>query len=441
MHRIRRAQQDQWPEDPLALAGDLPNPVVNRGLLTVLTEGLFMPTGLLAVVYLVRRLGPTGYATFALAAAVIVPLQWATTAPFSAAFSQAITVNADGRAAVAVLLRRQLLATMVAAIMLWLIAPAIATLLATPLLGPTLRLFALDIPLFGLGQAHRDILSGLNMRRWRTIGNVGRMLARPLLIVLCVEAGLGVMGAVIGTIGVSIVHLALGRWAAQPVFFSRAKAVCAIPTILRRPADLLTLSLRVFERLDLLMLATLRGGAAAVGTFSAAHFLTTLPGSIALAFMPPLLAAIRTTREVGTGSGVRALERGALRAALLVAPFAVLALFTAPYLLRGLFGDAYGAATLPLRFLIVAASAQIVLVTAATILIATKRPILVIVLASALPLLAIGGHWLLIPRGGATGAAMVTMVVAIAGAVTGTWAVVSGHNRLEQAPNDQRTTD
>ena len=145
--------------------------------MTVLAEGLFMPTGLLAVVYLVRRLGAIDYATFALAMAIIVPLQSVTTAPFSAAYGRAIEATDDWHFAVAALLRRHLFVTALVAVCVGLLAPAIATRLATPALGPILRVFALDIPLFSLGQAHRDILTGLDMRRWRMIGNVAN--ARP----------------------------------------------------------------------------------------------------------------------------------------------------------------------------------------------------------------------------------------------------------------------
>jgi O-antigen/teichoic acid export membrane protein len=422
---------NRWSPAEPAKTPTTPNGVLSGGFRNVLAESLFMPTGLIAVIYLARRLGMDGYATFALAFAIVSPLEWIVTGPFSAATVRAVSTTEHWRAVGLVSAHRQFLLGLVVAIGLIIAAPLVVAVLASPMLLPPLRLFALDIPLFALAQGYRDILVGRGLDRERTLGNAGRMIARPLLIVLLVEVGFGVNGAVLGTIGVSIVH-ALLSWSVTrgPL---RSPGLLVPPTLSADAASraLTGFGLRIFERLDLLVLAavgtTVATSGIVVGPYGTAQFLTLLPGTIALAFMPQLESALRHQLQAGGEIATREVARTALRVAVMIWPFAGLAAGAAPRLVRLFFGDSYTAAATPLALLTLAAAATILLIVATTLLTARDRTNLTLVATLLLPLLTLGGHLIAVPRWGANGAALVTTsaagVVAVVAVVAalGAW--------------------
>ncbi len=82
-----------------------------------------------------------------------------------------------------------------------LLAAPLATLLGEPALRWYLRLFAVDIPIFGLAHAHRHILVGFGDFKARALGSAARWLTRLLLVALLVQLGLAITGAILGSIG------------------------------------------------------------------------------------------------------------------------------------------------------------------------------------------------------------------------------------------------
>jgi Na+-driven multidrug efflux pump len=91
-----------------------------------------------------------------------------------------------------------------------------------PALTTYLRLFALDIPLFSLARAHRRILVGIGAFRQQALATASRWIARLLFIVLLVEQGLSVQGAILASIGASMVELVVGRLHVRPSLFRRS---------------------------------------------------------------------------------------------------------------------------------------------------------------------------------------------------------------------------
>ena len=86
------------------------------------------------------------------------------------------------------------LATAAAAVLV-LLAGVVARILDTPALATPLRLFALDIPLFCLAQAHRSILVGTGDFESRALVAAARWVSRLLLVILFVELGLAIKRA------------------------------------------------------------------------------------------------------------------------------------------------------------------------------------------------------------------------------------------------------
>ena len=92
--------------------------------------------------------------------------------------------------------------------------------------------------------------------------SAGRWIARLLLIVLLVELGLSVPGAILGSIGASLIEITIGQRYVRLSLFHRAP-VPAPPLFWRYvlPLFLSALSLSCYNRLDLFALKVLGGTA------------------------------------------------------------------------------------------------------------------------------------------------------------------------------------
>lgn len=405
-----------------------------------LAEALLIPTGLATAAFLTRRLGPEGYGLFTLAATVVSWVEWSITSVFARATIKFVGEAEDWRPVGAAVTRLHLAASGGATLLLWLLAPPIAALLDAPVLTTYLRLFALDIPLFSLAHAHRNILVGIGSFRERALASAGRWIARLLLIVLLVEAGLSVPGAILGSIGASLVELVIGRFYVRPSLFRRSTFPARQLWGYAVPLFLFAMSLRLYDRLDLLMLKLLGGTVAQAGIYGAAQNLSLVPGIFALSFSPLLLATLTQVVRAGDGPRARAMGRDAMRVVIGLLPVAAMAAGAAPEIVKFVLGSMFLGAAPLLALLIFSALALLMISVATAILTAAGRPGWTFALAGPLVPLAIAGHLLLIPRLGAIGAALVTTLVALAGALAAVLAVYRLWRILPPAPTLVRSS-
>lgn len=106
-----------------------------------------------------------------------------------------------------------------------------------------------------------------------------------------------------------------------------------------------------------------------------------------------------------------------MRLVILLLPLAAVTAGAAPEIVVLIFGRAFLPAAPALFMLIFGALAAVMIYVSAAILIAAGKPGWVLAATWPLPLLAIGGHLVLIPRLGLVGASLVTTVVATLGAL------------------------
>src|SRR5215469_3137849 len=186
-----------------------------------LAEMLFPLTGIITVAFLTRQLGPEGYGLLVLTATLVSWVEGNINSMFSRATIKLVGEAEDWRSVGSIWARLHLAASCAATVLLWLLAVPIAKLLNEPVLATYLCLFALDIPLFSLAQAHRHIMLGLGFFRQGALARAGRWVSRLLLIILFVELGFSVSGAILGSIGASLVELAIGRCHVRPSCLGR----------------------------------------------------------------------------------------------------------------------------------------------------------------------------------------------------------------------------
>ena len=386
--------------------------VVGGTVWSFLAEALIVPTGLLTAAFLTRRLGPEAYGLYVLATALIGWIEWSVTAVFARTTVKFVSDADDWRPVGETVVRQYLLVSGPIALLVWVFAGSIGRALDAPALAAYLRLFALDIPLFSLARAHRGIMTGLQGYTQQAITGAAHWIARLALIVILVEAGLSVTGAILGSVGATAVELAVGRAFVRPRLSLRSSFPARQLWTYAAPLFLAAMSQRLFNLLDLVALKALGGTAAQAGLYGAAQNISLFPGLFALSMTPVLLAAVGRLMRGGDRDGARAMGRGALRAVILLVPFAALIAGSAREIARLVFGPAFIPAGPLMALLVFAALGMLVVSVAATLLIAADRPRRTLALSGPLLPLALTGHVLLIPRLGPIGAAAVTTTVA-----------------------------
>ena len=378
-------------------------------------ELVLLPTGLITAAVLTRTLGPAGYGLFSVAATFITWLAFTTTTLLARAAVKFVSEAEDWRSVASDVLRWRLVVGSVAFLAVLLGAGVIARLLGSPELAPYLRVFAIDLLLFNVARAYRDVLTGRGRFREVAAVSVARWVTRLALIVVLVRLTGSVMGAVIGSVGATAVELLVARWFGRVPVRGRSQIGWSRMWRVAAPLVVYGAAMQLFSKIDLFALSALRGASADVGLYAAAQNLAVPPGLFALALGPLLLATLGRLRRDGAEADARRVARDALRVSLALVPFVALVAGTADDLVRVVFGSSFSGSGLLLALLFGAGVALVVMSVAVSIVTAMDAHRVVSALGIGVLVGAMAGHLLLIPRYGAVGAAMVTAMAGIAG--------------------------
>lgn len=378
-------------------------------------ELVLLPTGLITAAVLTRTLGPAGYGLFSVAATFITWVALTTTTLLARAAVKFVSEADDWIAVGSEVLRWRLAVGGVALVVVLVGAPAFARLLGATALAPYLRVFAVDLLLFNVARAYRDVLTGRGRFRAVAAVSAARWLARLALIVALVRITGSIMGAVLGSVGATAVELLVAERLGHvpvrgrsPLAWSRMWQVAA-------PLVVYGAAMQLFSKIDLFVLSALRGASADAGLYAAAQNLAVPPGLFALALAPLLLATLGRLRRAGAEADARRVARGALRVSLALVPFAAVVAGTADELVRVVFGPSFAGSGVLLALLFAAGVALVVMSVSVSVVTATDAHGVVSVLGVAVLVGALVGHLVLVPRYGAVGAAIVTTAASIAG--------------------------
>lgn len=409
--------------DPVAASPTPTGRLVVGGIRVLLAESLLIPTGLLTAAYLARHLGPEGYGIFMVAAALVAWVEWGLTGVFARASVRLVADAVDWRPIGSTIVSVHLALAAVTAVLLAALADPIARLLDTPALAAPLRLFSLDIPLFCLAQSHRSILVGIGDFGARAAAAAARWVSRLVLVVLFVELGLSINGAVLGSIGASLIEVVVCRRVVRPAFsLGAARRVDRLWSFVA-PLLVSALALRLYDRLDLVVLTVLGGAPEQAGHYGAAQNLAILPSLVGLSFAPLLLATLTRAFRDRETAVARRVGGNAMRCVLLLAPFAALCAGASGGIVELVFGPAF-TPTVPLVAPLLFSAVALVMVAVGTaILTAAGRPGLTMAFTAPIPVAAGVAYLLVIPRWGLPGAALVTLAVSAAAGVS-LWATV-----------------
>jgi O-antigen/teichoic acid export membrane protein len=415
--------RDPRPHPPSPSATERFRETVRASVRVLAAEALAVPTGIVVVGFLARRLGAEGYGEFTLAAALVAWLDWSIASALSRASVTFVAQAPDRRTAGAAVVRTHLVASLGAAVLLWTAAPAVAAGLGRPGLVRDLRLFVLEMPVFALAQAHRSILIGMGSFNARAVLAAARWIARMIGIVVLVGIGFGIPGAIVGALGASVVELAIARRYVRPPLLGGPMAPAAVLLRVGPPLAVFDLGLRAFDKVDLFCLMALTGSSALAGFYGAAQNLSMAPGMFAMSFSPLLLSTLART-AAADGEGVaRPIGLDALRIVIGLVPFAAMAAGASREITALVLGEPFLPAAAPFALLVFGEVALAGVSVCAAILTAAGKPAWTFALSGPMVVLALAGNLVLIPRLGAIGAALVTTVVASLGSLAALVAV------------------
>jgi O-antigen/teichoic acid export membrane protein len=339
---------------------------------------------------------------------VLAWLQFIVVAMFSRATVKFVSGAEDWRPVASRVMQLGLMLGMAAMAALWGLAGVVAHLLGEPPLAWPLRLAAVDIPLFVLASLHMHALTGLGRFRYRALAGALRWVARLALIVLFVELGLSLAGAILGCIGSSVVVLMVCRAVCAPPVFRRPTFPASQLWSCVVPLFLAAVCLRVLDGLDLIALKLMGSPAEEAGVYAVAANLALLPGIISVGIGPVFLSALNRLRRAGRQAEAREMSRQMLRGLLLTLPAAAFVSGAAGEIVGLFFGPRFGASGPLLAVLILAGFARAVVTVAWAVFVASDKPRWTFyAVGPAVPLAAVG-YVLLIPRFGPRGAAWVT---------------------------------
>lgn len=392
--------------------------LLNGSALILFADLLMVPAGLLIVAMLTRWLGPEGYGLFALSASLVAGIEWGLASILSRPTIHGVGQAIDWRPVARTLLIWHLVLATAVLLVLWILAQPIAGLLGEPTLVTYLALFACDLPFFLLAQAYRNILTGRGQFAARALTGASRWLARLVLIAIAVELGLSIPAAILGSIGASIVELAIGRWALGPVG-SVGSADAAALKRLALPLVVSAASIAFLSKMDLFLIKMLGTSVEEAGLYAAAQNLAILPGIFGQAVSAVVLSMLTRMRIEGQIAIFRQTAEQSLQASLYLLPLAGLIAGGASGIAVLCFGPAFKEAAPFVSILMVGAVAQVFIGMLMAILIADGHMHWTMALASPLVLLAIGGHLWSIPVWGPLGAAWTTSGTMFVGASAG----------------------
>jgi O-antigen/teichoic acid export membrane protein len=393
-----------------------------RGAIFVLAaEALALPVAVLLAAFITRRLGPSGYGLYALAASLVAWIEWTAAAVLSRAVIREASHRPDDPALGPSAIQLNVLIGSAAALVLWTVAPWLALLTGEPALTRPLRLLTLDIPLFTTAMAHRSLLVGHGAFHARAVLPAVRWVGRLIIVFVLVSAGWSVEGVVVATLVASAMEIAIARiWMHPPLLGAsremwRALIADAIPFLA------LSVTLRLFDRIDLLLFKVLGGTTAQAGLYGAAQSLASAMSLVSVAF-PPLLLATLTRLYIADDKETAArIARQSLRVVSWLLPVAGLAAGAGGPFASWLFGSSFTGAGQLFGPLLLGSVAQVLMAVAIMTLTAVGHPNAFLRTGVAMVALAMIGGLIAIPRLGAIGAALSTSSAGCLGAVSGLW--------------------
>lgn len=238
-------------------------------------------TGFIISVYLIRVLGPQQYGLYALLSVIII---WTDTVIMALATPVTIKLIADiklFKQAGALAFQIHFFLGLCLSLFLVFVAPLIATFLRVEAITPLLRLFSIEVFLFCLSHVHYASLTGLELYHRRAMVRAVRWITRMVLIILLVEAGWAIWGAIVGNIGAVLLELISGRLSIRIPLQLKSTRISLKPFLVwSLPTILFDISHEIAYKIDLLIIKSAGASLQETSLYAAAQNLAYFPNFI-----------------------------------------------------------------------------------------------------------------------------------------------------------------
>jgi len=387
------------------------------GTARVFLASLLLPlTGIITAAFLTRRLGTDGYGLLVLSTTIVLWVELTITAFLNRASIKFIGEAKDWLPVGTTVIRLHLLAGIGGGLLLGMLAVPLSWLFDEPALALCLVLYAMQVPITSLSQGHQSILIGTGKFHQKALSNSGRWLARLGLILILVEMGLSVPGAILGNLGASIVEVAISRLYIKPPFLGsiavRIRPFFELGIVL----GLFSLFIQIFSNTGIVLLKTLGGTIEQVGLYGAAQNLSIIPNLFGLSLSPLLLSTVSRLLSEGNIDHAKEIGRSAIRLVLGLLPFGAMVAGAAPEIVTWIFGSTFEPAAPILSYLILGAISFVMVSVAAVVSTAVGAPRFALYVSIGLLFCGVVANYALIPSFGATGAAAATALCQMIGA-------------------------
>ncbi|MBW1893998.1 MAG: oligosaccharide flippase family protein [Deltaproteobacteria bacterium] len=383
-----------------------------------IASAISLPTGIMTAAFLTRQLGPVNYGLLTVAAAIVVWIEGTITVGFSRAAVKFIAEAKDWQPVATKFLQAQVLVSLGITVLLFASAPAIASWLDAGEMSTYLRVYSLGIPISALCAIHRSVLTGRGYFGKRAVLPATYWVSRMLLVFLFVGLYPSVTYVILANIGASVVMLCCARVFVRPVLLEKSDFPFSKLWDYAWPLFFYTVGINLFSRLDLFFVKAMSGIPQAAGYFGAAKNLTIVPVLFAVSFSPLLLSKLTHLCAKGSREDAQNMARQAMRLVVCLLPFAGMAAGCASEVVPAIYGDLFVPAAPLLAILIFAAVGMVMVSVATSILIASGRPGLPVILMLPLVGMTPPAHFIFVPWFGPVGAAAVTTGFAWLGAGT-----------------------
>ena len=393
---------------------------VAKGAVSIfLAQALLLPTGFITAIFLAHKLGPADYGVFALVSSLVLMIEWLAFSGLTDTSVKFVAETPDWEAVGITVIRLHIFMGVCAASFLWLFAESLAELFRDPVLADYFRLFAIDIPLFGLACAQRNILVGIRHFHERAKVTATRYIARLIFIVLFVACGFSIKGAILGSIGASVLECAYSFYFVQLPLLSRITFPVRKLFAFAGPLFLSVMCLHV-AKLDLLMLKIFGGSAVELGFYGAALNISIVPVLFFVSLAQPILTLISGVLLKENYEDARKYTLMCFRSIFWLIPFAALISGSSSEIVMLIYGYDFYPAGKMLEILIFAGLAVGVITFENAVFTAFNEPKMTLWFSVPMIPFILVGNYYLIPIMGGVGTAMVkTVVVCVAALMAG----------------------
>ena len=379
-------------------------------------SSLSLPTGIVTAAFLSRILGPANYGALTVAASIVGWVELAITMGFNRAAVKFVAETEDWNSVSTRFLQVQLMVSLLAAFILIIVAPIMASWLHSAELSYYLRLFSLGIPFFALFSVHQSVLVGRGYFGSRACLIAAYWLCRMVLIILFVGIWQSVASAIMAFITTYALMLMSSRFFVNPALVGTSSLSFNNLWDFALPLFCYAVGISLFNRLDLFFTKGLSGIPEAAGFYGAAQNLTIVPALFMASLSPLLLSKLTQLCAQDKKASAKAMIQKALRLTFSLLPFAGMAAGAATEVVVMIYGLSFSPAGRILEILIFGSIGASLIVVSSSALVSADRTELTFYLIIPVVVLAIGGHFAFIPRFGAIGAACVTTVLSWFGA-------------------------